>query len=255
MHWMPDQVRHDGFRILDCQVNKNSVNNTLKSYIIEHTDAHLHVKFPAPCQVLSSTVLNGGFVNASHIVNLNVEKNIDGWKGSSEPSEATLTRYCRQMGWDGKTVGMMTAAKMDTFRKVSWVEQGVEVVALITAGISNARRAGDPAECRDISDADTGRGTINIIILTNARLTRAALVEAVMTVTEAKSAALQDLDVRNPITGSRATGTGTDAIAIVNGFGPAQIRYCGKHMIFGEMLATTVIQGVTASLKEEEIVG
>lgn len=38
------------------------------------------------------------------------------------------------------------------------------------------------------------------------------------------------------------------AIAIASGLGPAKIAYCGKHMLFGEMLASTVINGITSSL-------
>ena len=46
---------------------------------------------------------------------------------------------------------MMTAAEAASFRRVSRTEQGVEVVTLLTAGISNARRAGDPSESRTSS--------------------------------------------------------------------------------------------------------
>ena len=43
-------------------------------YKIEHTQAHVHVTFPAPRAVLCVAVLNGGFTEASHIVNVKVEK-------------------------------------------------------------------------------------------------------------------------------------------------------------------------------------
>ncbi|MCP4694821.1 MAG: adenosylcobinamide amidohydrolase, partial [Desulfobacterales bacterium] len=138
------------------------------------------------------------------------------------------------------------------FRRVRQEEQGVEVTALVTAGVSNARRAGDPAECREMVEADPAPGTINIIMLTNARLTRAAMVEAVITVTEAKTAALQDLGVQSTSTGVPATGTGTDAIAIAPGLAPPVIPYCGKHVLFGQMLASTVMQAIKESLKPDK---
>ncbi|MBI1922897.1 adenosylcobinamide amidohydrolase [Candidatus Poribacteria bacterium] len=218
-------------------------------YVIERMPTCIHVEFDLPHWVLSSAVLNGGLVRAKHIVNLNVEENFVGRKGPFEPPDVTLCDYCQRMGWEGVAVGMMTAASMDSFRKVRRVVQGVEVAALVTAGVSNARCAGDPAEWREMGEAATERGTINIIVLTNARLTHAAMVEAVMTATEAKSAALQELAVRSATTGLPATGTGTDSIAIASGFGPTEIRYCGKHVIFGEVLASTVMQAVTTSLK------
>ena len=43
-------------------------------YKIEHTQALVHVTFPAPRAVLCVAVLNGGFTEASHIVNVKVEK-------------------------------------------------------------------------------------------------------------------------------------------------------------------------------------
>ena len=217
-------------------------------YTIDHTANGLHVGFSRPRTVLSSAVLNGGRVAADHILNLRVAKNRSGAGGPFEPSAVTLKKYCRQMGWTGLTVGMMTAADTDSFRQVHRTEQGVTVTALVTAGISNARRAGDRAECRDMAAAAPAAGTINIIVLTNARLTPAALVEAVLTITEAKAAALQDLGITSPLSGKTATGTGTDAVAVAGGTGPTEIQYCGKHMLFGEMLAATVIDAVAASL-------
>ena len=217
-------------------------------YTVTCTPDHVRISFPCPRQVLSSAVLNGGHVLADHIINMRVGKNPGGDKGPFESSHVTLQRYGRRIGCQGTTVGMMTAASMDSFRQVVRQEQGVTVAALITAGISNARRAGDKAECLGWEDHPPAAGTINIIILTNACLTLPALVEAVMVATEAKAAALQELDVRNPVTGSLATGTGTDATAVCSGPGPRRIRYCGKHTLFGELLATTVIQALTFSL-------
>ena len=223
-----------------------------RKYFAERAPTHIHVELDRPHWVLSSAILNGGVVRAKHIVNLKVGQNFDGVKGSFDAPEVTLSDECKKMGIEtGETVGMMTAASMNSFRQVCRVEQGVEVVALVTAGVSNAGRAGEKAEWREIGVTPLKSGTINIIILTNARLTQAAMVEAVITVTEAKTAVLQDLGVESPVTGKPATGTGTDAIAVVSGFGPVEVRYCGKHVIFGEMLAKTVMQAITASLKGE----
>lgn len=218
------------------------------AYTVTCTPDHVRVSFPSPCRVLSSAVLNGGYTRADHILNMRVAKNHAGDQGPFESSETTLKRYCRQIGCTGETVGLMTAAGMDSFRQAVRREQGVEVAALVTAGISNARRAGDKADCRHLDDGPPAAGTINAIVLTNARLSPAALVEAVMVITEAKAAVLQELDIRNPVTGSLATGTGTDAAAVCSGPGPRQIRYCGKHTLLGEMLAATLIEALTASI-------
>ena len=51
------------------------MNQPVRPYTIEHTQTHIHVEFSLPHLVLSSAVLNGGLVHASHIVNLKVEIN------------------------------------------------------------------------------------------------------------------------------------------------------------------------------------
>ena len=215
---------------------------------LKQTPEHVCVQFSTEHPVLSSAVFNGGECHASNILIMKVAENVEGTKQIVENPENTLAEYCRQLQLSGTTVGMMTSASMDSFRRVSRSSQGVEISALVTAGISNARCAGDRADRRKFqTDADP-TGTINIIILTNATMSPAAMVESVMLAAEAKTVAMRKLSVKSPVSGTIATGTGTDAIAVVNGFGSETIRYCGKHVIFGEMLASVVIEAITESL-------
>ncbi len=79
-------------------------------------------------------------------------------------------------------------------------------------------------------------------------MSHAAMVESVMLATEAKTFAMRELGVKSSVSGKIATGTGTDAIAVVNGLGSETIRFCGKHVLFGEMLASVVIDAITESL-------
>jgi adenosylcobinamide amidohydrolase len=217
-------------------------------FAIDHTPDHVHVAFPEPRPVLSSAVLNGGLLDAMHILNLRVEKNVDGGRQDFDPSHLTLQKYCRKMRWTGPAVGMMTAAKMSSFRKAHWEERHTATTILATAGISNAGRAGDPADFQEPLAGEGAPGTINIIVLTDAVLTPAAMIEAVQMVTEAKAAALQNLGVRSVKSGRPATGTGTDAVAIAGGAGPATVSFCGKHTLYGEKLAAAVISALTSSL-------
>ncbi|MDY0189763.1 MAG: adenosylcobinamide amidohydrolase [Desulfuromonas sp.] len=203
---------------------------------IEHCAQHVHIAFQTPLRVTSSAVLNGGVVYADHLVNLKVHKdNIC----SELPSE-TLAKYATKCGWAGTTVGMMTAASMNSFRMAKHSEQGVDIVVLVTAGLGNARRIGDCAEYRYIADPAATLGTINIVVLTSAQLSAAASIEAVLMVTEAKAAALQDAGIKSAISNSIATGTGTDSVAIVSGNGAPCVSYCGKHVLFGEILGRSV---------------
>ena len=84
-------------------------------------------------------------------------------------------------------------------------------------------------------------GKINILLLTNLQLSPRALVTA----TEATSAALQDLDIRSSAaSGARqATGTGTDSIIVVEGPGRREASSDG-HSALGELMARAVSEGV-----------
>ncbi len=211
---------------------------------LNHTQNYIHAEFSIPHQVISSAVLNGGIVQAKHIINLKVPKHLT----SSESPEITLSKYCTEANWKGITVGMMTAASMNSFRMAKETVQDIDLIVLVTSGLSNARRVGDSAEYRRMTTQPKEIGTINIIVITSAILTESAMVEALMIVTEAKSAALQEAGIMSPISNKIATGTGTDSAAIVSGHGPEKVSYCGKHVLFGEILGRMVINTVASSI-------
>jgi len=109
--------------------------------------------------------------------------------------------------------------------------------------------------------ADTGRyyepGTINIIIFPNMKLSERAMTRAIISATEAKTAALMDLDVRSHQSPkiNEATGTGTDNMIIVQGSG-IPIDNTGGHSKMGELIAKTVYKGVREAIaKQNGIVG
>jgi adenosylcobinamide hydrolase len=215
-----------------------------KQVTLNHTLNHIHVEFSIPHQVMSSAVLNGGLVYADHIVNLKVPKCMT---APSSP-QLTLAKYCEDAKWHGSSVGMMTAASMDSFRMAKESAQNIDIIVLVTSGLSNPRRVGDRAEHRIMAAESEDIGTINIIMITSALLTGAAMVEALLIVTEAKTAALQDAGIMSPVSNKIATGTGTDSIAVVSGHGPEEVNYCGKHVLFGEILGRMVTDTVASSI-------
>lgn len=93
-------------------------------------------------------------------------------------------------------------------------------------------------------------GTINIILLTNVSLTDGAMARAIVTATEAKTAALQDLDYRStPSPQVQATGTGTDSMIVVSGVDPdILIRHTGGHTKMGELIGVSAKNAVTEAL-------
>lgn len=223
-------------------------NFILTEHIVaEHSPDHLYLALHIPHQVISSAVLNGGECYANHVVNMCVPE--IKCEDIAEPPAATISSYCSKNDWRGTSVGMMTSASMETFRMAEDMTQGVKTAVLLTAGLNNVRRAGDTAEHRNISSVIQKTGTINIILVTTAKLSASALIECIQMITEAKAATLEKLNIKSPVSGLVATGTGTDAVAIINGQGPEMIEYCGKHMLFGEILAKLVMQALEQSLQ------
>jgi len=214
----------------------------------EQTERHVHLEFGTAFDALSCAVLNGGFQEVKHIVNLKVPKEAC----TAEKPEVTLNRYCLQQGWQGTAAGMMTAASMKSLRIRHCRIEGVDVMALVTTGLSNARRAGDPAEWRTLQPVCLEHDTINIVLVSTARFTPSAMVEAIMIATEAKAAALQSVNIKSPISHALATGTGTDAMIMASQKnGKTRIEFCGKHVLMGEAIGQLVIEAVTDSIRWE----
>ncbi len=154
---------------------------------------------------------------------------------------------CGVVGRDPSTSSLIyTGAQMECLSVQKRSFKDMTVYALVTAGAeSNAIRAG----------VDEGRfyehGTINIIILANMRLTPRAMTRAIIMATEAKTAVLQDLDVRSTYSPTvQATGTGTDNVVVVEGRGP-RVDNAGGHSKLGELIAKAVYAGVRESLAKQ----
>ncbi len=140
--------------------------------------------------------------------------------------------------------GLMTGANMDNLSIQKRTYEDLSVTVFVTAGVrGNALRMS-----RDIG-AYVEHGTINMIVLTNRKLGPNALTGTIISATEAKSAALSDLDVRSSYTAwdHQATGTGTDNIIVVQGEGPP-VKFAGGHTKVGELIARAVHAGVTEAI-------
>jgi iron complex transport system ATP-binding protein len=124
------------------------------------------------------------------------------------------------------------------------------LAALVTAGVGNAVRAGNAG----ISDDDRWRpGTINTILLVDGHVTESAMAGALVTATEAKAAALQDLEVTDP-QGNVATGTSTDAVVIARlhrAGGPIHL-YAGTVSPLGIAVARAVYDAVAEAVLREK---
>lgn len=225
---------------------------------IQHTDRAVVLGFDREVAVLSSASVGGGLFRARLLVNMKTDA---ARVMRSTPGEL-VAAFLSEQGLEGPAVGMLTSADLAWAQFVLRDDRGVAVLAVVTAGTSNALNSaestgspylGDGAPLPPGNAPDTGfatpLGTINIILVTNRALTQEAMVGSVIVATEAKSAALFDLQVRSVVTGSQATGTGTDTVAVVSGL-EDPIRYAGGHTRYGQLLGEAVYEGVRRSLRK-----
>lgn len=207
------------------------------------------VEVPERTPVWSSAVWNGGSKLASRIMNRMVRTGFD----CSDPV-AYMQEICLQQGYaPATTVGLMTAAKVTHASVMEEQGDGFSLLCVTTAGTGNAARAGLPRQV--FSAYETLKpGTINTIIVLDGKLAEAAVWNAVITATEAKCAALDDLRVIDKETDRVATGTTTDAVAIAivdSGRYEAVHRYAGTATTLGAAMGRLVYGTVAEAVRTQ----
>jgi hypothetical protein len=96
------------------------------------------------------------------------------------------------------------------------------------------------------------QGTINIILEIDANLPPGTMTRALVTCTEAKTAALQELIVGSRYSQGLATGSGTDGTIIIsNPNSSVKLTDAGKHSKLGELIGVTVKTAVKEALYKE----
>ncbi|MGD0817945.1 MAG: phosphatidylglycerophosphatase A [Methanomassiliicoccales archaeon] len=194
----------------------------------------LVVRLPQKMKMLSTTVLNGGFSMSDTILSVQVPIHYNG----TEP-ESEIVEICSTLGLCAGSVGFMTAVDLKkVLTIVSEEYHGINVTVVATSGVKNAVYAGElmpDALVRGLN----GPGTINIIVALDRPLHEVGMANSLITITEAKTAALMD-------TKTRGTGTTSDAIAICCPEGDGE-KYAGTATDVGICMARAVRKAVAAS--------
>ncbi|MBC7325223.1 MAG: adenosylcobinamide amidohydrolase, partial [Moorella sp. (in: Bacteria)] len=152
------------------------------------------------------------------------------------------------------TAGLLTAARMENAAIKTNGFRELTVTAIVTGGIDvNGGRAGDRANYYEMNGQWVlVPGTINIILLIDGNLPPHALVRSIVTATEAKAAALQELMAPSRYSRGIATGSGTDQIiAVANTQSPHYFTDAGKHAKLGELIGVTVKEAVKIALEKQ----
>lgn len=196
------------------------------------------IPLPAACwrpgpgyRMISSGVLGGGIGRRDWVLNAQVPAGY----ARTDPARH-LTELAGRFGLTGPGVGMLTAAQVTGL--VTRSDEGAE--AAVTAGLRVPTWAAAGAGLTN-QDQGLGPGTINIIVSVPVPLTDAALVNAVITATEAKTQAVLDA-------GFAGTGTATDAVCVAaqDAAGTAAEDFAGPRSAWGARIARSVYAAVLA---------
>ncbi|MFG2682222.1 adenosylcobinamide amidohydrolase [Streptomyces sp. NPDC048392] len=183
-------------------------------------------------RMASSAVLGGGLAEHAWVLNAQVAH---GYR-RTDPARH-LAGLARAAGARGSGVGLLTAADVSAFARAR--DGGAE--AVVTAGVSVRGWAAGPEEG---ATRAAPPGTINIVAALPVALSDAALVNAVMTATEAKVQALLDA-------GLDCSGTPTDAVCVAARTpreGAEGHAFAGPRSEWGARLARAVHRAVGDAL-------
>jgi len=217
----------------------DSLDTTIAGVTVTVDATAVRVRSLRPLRVLSSALVGGGFGETREIVNMHV----DDVAPDSSP-EVDLRTFATRLGIGESFVGLMTAAATEHARLAVAAEGALTAAAVVSVGLSNTVCAGVTAP------GPAAPGTINAIVLLDVDLTPAAMVNAVITATEAKAMALGEWQVEDAA-GAPASGTSTDAVVVACSGRGAPLDYAGPGTPIGYLLARAVRAAIGRICREK----
>lgn len=152
-------------------------------------------QWSAPMRSIATSPHSGGLGVRRWVMNAQVPPAY-----SRRDPDHHLAKLAVSLGLAGRGNGMLTETDVRDYR--SSVDEGVEVVATVDVSLPILTSS------RDREPSPSPVGTINVVAVLPERLSDAALVNALVTASQAKGQALLGA-------GMTATGTATDAVCII----------------------------------------
>jgi iron complex transport system ATP-binding protein len=205
---------------------------TIDESLLQVSDEYILLRSPLHLRTMSSGVVGSGIGWHQNFINRHVGKDYDCSDHRSE-----MVDYIKNLGFEpGETVGMMTAVFLEDASFTFLKEESFSILVVVTAGVGNAV----DASRSKVHSSELVPGTINIWMFVNGELTEEAFIQGIMTATEAKAKALHELMVRDPLTGTVATGTSTDSILIAATQHGDKLDYGGTVTPLGKLIGRGV---------------
>ncbi|HSV49148.1 MAG TPA: adenosylcobinamide amidohydrolase [Candidatus Acidoferrales bacterium] len=194
---------------------------------------------------VSSAIFNGGAKHVKYVLNIGVPLGYSDIALHMDPMDL-ITMSAAKLEVRKDYLAMVTAANVHNFSLVTKKNDESTVYAAATAGCSHGESGGETLKLEEIT------GTINIIVLIDGAPVQSCLAAAMITATEAKSAALHDFDVRSRYTGDLATGSITDSVTVATTGKGIPIVLGGPASKLGQLVGACARQAVTEALLKQE---
>lgn len=195
-----------------------------------------YVLFQAEIQLKtwSSAVINAGSGWYKNFIN----RRVDASYACDNVQEEMLV-YLADNGFsEADTVGMMTAVRTTDAVIKEYKTPFGNIIIMVTAGVGNAVDVSRAYEVEMLPAI----GTINTWVIVNGELSDEAFIQSVITATEAKTKALAFEQVKDPRTGTIATGTSTDSVLIAATQKGTHIPYAGPITEIGKKIGLGVYE-------------
>lgn len=220
----------------------NKPMNFPQSFSIEQNENYIYLQFNHPLRTISNGVIGEGIQWLKHFCNFHVEKHYN----CSEPAKDIYSWMKKYHIPHEQSVGMMTAVKLEDMVVSTKRVDDISIMAVVTAGVGNAVDISSKDEARK----DVKIGTINTMVFIDAHFNDGALVNGIMSATEGKVKALQDLQVKDPLSNTLASGTSTDCLLLaVTQYGE-RTPYAGSGTPVGKGIGEVVYEATVKAVKK-----
>ena len=191
-----------------------------------HQGNILAVLSDCPLKIIGSAFHNGGGIKESRVIlNIEVPKDYGDINLHMDP-EALIVASARKLDLKDDFMAMITAASVENFALVSKLQDDIGVSVIATAADKTGHTCDRAESAGEEINVKVEEGTINVIVVIDGNPTDSCLVSSIITATEAKTAAMLELDIRSRYSGAAATGTITDALVVAE-------TGCGNPILFG----------------------
>jgi adenosylcobinamide amidohydrolase len=198
-----------------------------------------------PLKTVGSAIFNGGSRLVKAVLNVGVPEGYSDLSLHLDPLQL-ITSSAAKVNVTQDYLAMVTAAKIKNYSLVSKKTEDYSVYVAATAGCSHGESSGEDMAVEEIT------GTINIIVFIDGNPTESCMVAALITATEAKSAALRDFDVRSRYSGDSATGSITDAVTVASTGRGKEVFLGGPASKLGKLVGYCARRAVTEALLKQE---